>query len=94
MCVYIRNLGHKWKLLAEYMGYSRREVEEMERGSAGAKQFQTFLRVWRMPHCNGSEVAILKEVMRRAARYFSQQSVGGITAGQFFTDMYIYTPFL
>ncbi len=85
MCVYIRNQGHKWKLLAEYMGYSRREVEVMERGGAGAKQF---LRVWRMPHCNGSEAAILEEVMRRAERYFSQQSVGGKNAGQSFSDMY------
>ncbi len=88
MCVHIRNQGHKWKLLAEYMGYSRREVEGMERGSAGAKQFQTFLRVWRMPHCNGSEIAILEEVMRRAERYFPQQLVGGKNLGQFFSDMY------
>ncbi len=76
--MHIRNLGDNWKSLAKYMGYTRAEVEGMERNSAGAKQFQTFLRVWRMPHCNGSEVAILEEVMRHAA---PQQLVGGKNAG-------------
>ncbi len=62
---YIGYLKEEWQLLAEYMGYTGEEVQEMQRSDATDKQF---LRVWRMPNCGGSEVAILDESMQSARK--------------------------
>lgn len=66
--MWVKNAGKNWKLLAEYMGYEWREIEEIGRVSTEGKGNQ-FLRVWGMPHCSGSDVFILEEVMEKAMSY-------------------------
>ncbi len=60
---YIGNHKEEWQLLAVYMGYTRQEVQEMQKNHPTDRQLQVFLRVWRMPNCDGSEIAILDETM-------------------------------
>ncbi len=69
---YIGNLKEDWQLLAEYMGYSQQEVQEMQRSNATDKQF---LRVWRMPNCDGLEVAILDESIQSARKVLRRGTV-------------------
>ncbi len=71
--VFVGNLMERWQLLAEYMGYTRQEVQEMQRNDPTDGQFQVFLRVWRMPNCDGSEDAILDETMRCARQLLVPQ---------------------
>ncbi len=69
---YIGNIKEDWQLLAEYMGYSQQEVQEIQSSDATDKQF---LRVWRMPNCGGSEVAILDESMQSARKVLHRGAV-------------------
>ncbi len=69
---YIGNLKEDWQLLAEYMGYSQQEVQKIQSSNATDKQV---LRVWRMPNCGGSEVAILEETMQSARKVLHRGAV-------------------
>ncbi len=69
---YIGNLKEDWQLLAEYMGYSQQEVQEIQSSDATDKQF---LKVWRMPNCDRSEVAILDETMQSAMKVLHRGAV-------------------
>ncbi len=69
---YIGNIKEDWQLLAEYMGYSQQEVQEIQSSDATDKQF---LRVWRMPNCDGLEVAILDESIQSARKVLRRGTV-------------------
>ena len=49
------------------MGYSKEDIKSIEISSQTGRDINSFLRVWQMPDCTGSEVAILEEVMKRAS---------------------------
>ncbi len=73
MRAYIAQLMEEWEILAEYMGYAHEEIQKIQRSSATKKEFCVFLRVWRMPNCDGKDVTILEETMKSARQLLPQR---------------------
>ena len=80
VCTWVRDLREQWKKFAMYMGFTRDEVQQIERSSNGTldDQCKIFLRVWWMPNCEKA-LEILEEAGLKARVLLSNSAVGKIS---------------